>query len=490
MSEPTSYRILFAASEAYPLIKTGGLADVAGSLPNALRGMKQDVRLILPAYAEVLAHASRLKTVAEFTIHHRTVRLLAGTLPGTRVPVWLVDCPELYDRPGNPYLGPDGKPWPDNALRYTIFAEAVVQLANDQLGLDWQPNVVHCHDWQTGLIPSLLSRQAQRPATVFTIHNLAYQGIFPYQTFQELGLAPELWHPDALEYHGHLSFIKGGLVFADRINTVSPSYAREIQTPEFGSGLDGLLRHRQAALSGILNGIDIKEWNPGTDPFLAETYNRRSLANKIVNKSALQQNLGLHTEPDSLLIGFVGRLVEQKGVDMLLDGMKKILSLPVQLAMLGSGDAQFETALVKTAKQHAGRVAVKIGYSESLAHQIEAGADIFLMPSRFEPCGLNQMYSMRYGTPPVVRNVGGLADTVNDANKANLSAKTATGFVFSGDQGQDLYKALARACHLYIDKTSWKSVQLTGMGRDFSWENSAQEYLKLYNAASEDNPAA
>ncbi|NNF95718.1 MAG: glycogen synthase GlgA, partial [Halobacteria archaeon] len=430
------------------------------------------------------------KTVAEFTVRDHTLRLLAGTLPGTRVPVWLVDCPELYDRSGNPYLGPDGKPWPDNAWRYTLFAEAVVQLASNQLGLDWQPNVVHCNDWQSGLIPALLSRQVQRPATVFTIHNLAYQGTFPYQTFQDLGLSPDLWHLDALEYHGQLSFIKGGLVFADRINTVSPSYAREIQTPEFGYGLDGLLRHRHAALSGILNGIDIKEWNPGTDSFLAETYNRRSLANKLVNKSALQQNLGLDTDADTLLIGFVGRLVEQKGVDILLDGMKQILSLPLQLAMLGSGEAQFETTLLKTAKQHAGRVAVKIGYSESLAHQIEAGADVFLMPSRFEPCGLNQMYSMRYGTPPVVRSVGGLTDTVNDASEANLSAKTATGFVFSGDQGRDLYKALARACHLYHDKTKWKSVQLTGMGRDFSWHNSAQEYLKLYNAAIRDNPTA
>ena len=483
MSEPTSYRILFAASEAYPLIKTGGLGDVAGSLPRALLGLKQDVRLILPAYADVQARAGRLKTVAEFSIRHHTVRLLAGNLPGTRVPVWLVDCPELYDRSGNPYLEPEGKPWPDNALRYTLFAEAVVQVARNQLGLDWQPDVVHCNDWQTGLIPALLAPQVPRPATVFTIHNLAYQGTFPYQTFQDLGLSPELWHPDALEYHGQLSFIKGGLVFADRINTVSPSYAREIQTPEFGYGLDGLLRHRHAALSGILNGIDIKEWNPGTDSFLAETYNRRSLADKAVNKSALQQNLGLDTDPDTLLIGFVGRLVDQKGVDILLDGMKEILSLPVQLAMLGSGEAQFETALLKTAEQHAGRVAVKIGYSESLAHQIEAGADVFLMPSRFEPCGLNQMYSMRYGTLPVVRSVGGLADTVNDATESSVSTRTATGFVFSGDKGSDLYKALARASRLYQNKTKWKSIQLTGMGHDFSWQNSAQEYLVLYNAA-------
>jgi starch synthase len=490
MAEITTKRILFAASEAFPLIKTGGLGDVAGSLPRALLGLKQDVKLILPAYADVLERAGRLKTQAEFPLRHHTIRLLTGTLPGSRVPLYLVDCPELFARPGNPYLGADGHPWPDNALRYTLFAEAVVLLANNQLGLDWQPDLVHCNDWQTGLIPALLSRQAHHPATVFTIHNLAYQGLFPFQTFQDLGLPADLWHLDALEYHGELSFIKGGLIFADRINTVSPSYAREIQTPEFGYGLDGLLRHRRAALTGILNGIDIKEWNPGTDPFLAQTYNRRTLTNKAVNKTALQTNLGLQTDPEVLLIGFVGRLVEQKGVDILLDGLEKILGLPLQLALLGSGQARFETALLKTAEQHPDRVAVKIGYSESLAHQIEAGADVFLMPSRFEPCGLNQLYSMRYGTPPVVRSVGGLADTVTDTNAANLAAKAATGFVFSGDQGSDLYQTLARACNLYHNKSQWKTIQLAGMGEDFSWQNSAQEYLKLYDAAVKTNAAA
>ena len=485
MAETTTKRILFAASEAFPLIKTGGLGDVSGSLPRALLGLKQDVRLILPAYTEVLDRAGRVKTLAEITLRHLTVRLLAGTLPGSRVPLYLVDCPELFKRPGNPYLAADGRPWPDNAWRYMIFAEAVVQLANDQLGLKWQPEVVHCNDWQTGLIPALLSRQTHRPATVFTIHNLAYQGLFPYQTFLDLGLPADLWHFDGLEYHDQLSFIKGGLIFADQINTVSPSYAREIQTPEFGYGLDGLLRHRAAALSGIINGIDTKEWNPGTDPFLAHTYNRRSLGHKLINKAALQDNLGLLPDADMLLIGFVGRLVEQKGVDIILAGLEKIFSLPVQLALLGSGETRFETALLDWAERLPDRIAIKIGYSESLAHQIEAGSDVFLMPSRFEPCGLNQMYSMRYGTLPIVRNVGGLADTVTDANTANLAANTATGFVFSGDQGTDLYQTLARACELYTNKLQWKTVQLTGMAKDFSWQNSAQEYVKLYNVAAE-----
>ncbi len=489
MPEITTSRILFAASEAYPLIKTGGLGDVAGSLPRALLSLKQDVRLILPAYAEVVGRAGRLKTLAEFSLRHYSVRLLAGTLPGSRVPCYLVDCPELFNRPGNPYLADDGHPWPDNAWRYTVFAEAVVQVANDQLGLDWQPELVHCHDWQTGLIPALLSRQAHRPATVFTIHNLAYQGLFPYQIFLDLGLPADLWHFDGLEYHGELSFIKGGMYFADRINTVSPSYAKEIQTPAFGYGLDGLLRHRHAALSGIINGIDTKEWNPGTDPFLAHTYNRRSLQHKAINKAALQENLGLQPNADALLIGFVGRLVEQKGVDIILDGLEKIMTLPVQLALLGSGQAAFERALLNAAERYPDRLAIKIGYSESLAHQIEAGSDVFLMPSRFEPCGLNQMYSMRYGSLPVVRSVGGLADTVTDANANNLASKTATGFVFSGDQGTDLYQTLARAYELFQDKTQWKTVQLTGMGQDFSWQNSAQEYLRLYQSAVQSQAA-
>ena len=461
MADTTTKRILFASSEAFPLIKTGGLGDVSGSLPRALVGLKQDVRLILPAYADVLDRAGRLKTLTEFTLRHHSVRLLGGTLPGSRVPLYLVDCPELFNRPGNPYLAADGHPWPDNPWRFTIFAEAVAQLANDQVGLAWQPEVVHCNDWQTGLIPALLSRQPHRPATVFTIHNLAYQGLFSYQTFLDLGLPADLWHFNALEYHGHLSFIKGGLIFADRINTVSPSYAREIQTPEFGYGLDGLLRHRATALSGIINGIDTKEWNPGTDPFLAHTYNRRSLGHKAINKAALQENLGLQSHSDNLLMGFVGRLVEQKGVDIILAGLEKMLGLPVQLALLGSGESHFETALQAWAARQPERIAVKIGYSESLAHQIEAGSDVFLMPSRFEPCGLNQMYSMRYGTLPVVRSVGGLADTVTDANATNLAAKTATGFVFHGDQGTDLYQTLDRACQLFADITHWKTIQLT-----------------------------
>ncbi len=476
----TPLRILFAASEAHPLIKTGGLADVAGSLSRALTGLKQQVRLVLPAYGSLLARIDNPREVAAFTVGDHAVRLLATTLPGSRVTTWLVDCPELFDRPGNPYLGPDGQPWPDNALRFMRFAEAVVRIANDAAGLNWQPDLVHCHDWQTGMVPALLSRQPTRPATVFTIHNLAYQGLFPYETFQALGLPPEWWSHHALEFHGQLSFIKGGLVFADRLTTVSPTYAREIQTPTFGYGLDGLLRHRAAVLSGILNGIDTKEWNPGTDPRLVQTYNRRTLVKKAVNKTALQAQMGLPERDDVLLLGMVSRLVEQKGVDILIEALDALMTRPVQLVILGSGEARFEQALQAARLRHPERIAIKIGYDETLAHRIEAGADVFLMPSRFEPCGLNQMYSMRYGTPPLVRPVGGLADTVVDATGEHLADGTATGFHCHGEHGNDLLATIERALTLWHQPAHWRRLQEAGMSHDFSWRHSAGEYLALY----------
>jgi starch synthase len=477
------HRILFPASEAYPLIKTGGLGDVAGSLPRALTGLKQQVRLLLPAYTDVLEKVDRLKTVSEFRVREHLVRILATTLPGTRVSTWLVDVPELFGRSGNPYLGPDGRPWPDNAWRYYIFAEATNRIAMNQAGLNWQPDVVHCHDWQTGLIPALLSRHDKRPATVFTIHNLAYQGLFPHSTFVDLGLPAAWWSHHCLEFHGQLSYIKGGLVFADRLTTVSPTYAREIQTPEFGYGLDGLLRHRSNVLSGILNGIDTREWNPGTDPFLVGNYNRRSLGKKAANKAALQQTMGLENKPDALLLGFVGRLVEQKGIDIIIEAVAAMMGLPLQLVILGSGEQRFEAALRDAAETWPGRIAVHIGYSEKLAHQIEAGADAFLMPSRFEPCGLNQMYSMRYGTLPIVRPVGGLADTVIDANPAGIESGEATGYVIPAHSAAALLQTLRRTLADYRQPARWRTLQRNGMSRDFSWQRSAGEYLRLYNEA-------
>lgn len=479
-------KVLFVASEAHPLIKTGGLGDVCGSLPPALQSLGVDVRLMLPAYRDAVAHAGRLKTAARLELPRLAapVAVLEGTLPGTRVKTWLVDFPPAFDRHGNPYLDDHGQPWHDNAARFALLARAARAAALGQVSHHWLPDVVHCHDWQTGLVPALLAlEQARRPATIFTIHNLAYQGLFPRETLEALGLPPALWSLEALEFHGQLSFIKGGLVFADWITTVSPTYAREIQTPEYGCGLDGLLRYRATRISGILNGIDARAWNPARDPHLAERYSPKRLKGKLANKLALQRELGLEVGGDRALLGTVGRLVEQKGVDLLLEALAQIMQHDVQLAVLGTGEARFEQRLREMAARFPGRLAVLIGYDELLAHRITAGADIFLMPSRFEPCGLNQMYSQRYGTVPVVRRVGGLADTVIDATPENLRNGTATGVVFDPPDPQALVAAVARALALYADKKRWRRLMLAGMRRDFSWEHSAREYLRLYQQA-------
>ncbi len=483
-----SLRILFVSSEAYPLIKTGGLGDVAGSLPHALLDLQLDVRLIMPAYAVAVGQLNETKILAQFSEGTDTVTLREGLLPDSPLKIWLVDAPGYFDRPGNPYLDSNGQPWADNAERFALFSRIVTRLALNQAGLDWMPDIVHCNDWQTGLVPALLELSAQRPATVFTIHNLAYQGLFPADNVQKLGLPASWWSHHVLEFHGQLSFIKGGLVFADRINTVSPSYAREIQTAEFGNGLEGLLRHRSAVLSGILNGIDTKEWNPATDPLLEHHYDTNHLSGKLSNKQALQTALGLPQKPRTPLIGLVSRLVSQKGIDIILDAIPSLVKLPLQLVLLGSGDRALETRLITLAKQHPNKLAVSIGYDEALAHRIEAGADMYLMPSRFEPCGLNQMYSLRYGTVPIVRNVGGLADTVTDTNAKTLAKGTANGFIINTDDSLALLKTIKRALRRYRNKAQWQQLQTTGMQQDFSWRNSAQEYLTLYRHAQHTNP--
>lgn len=475
-------KILFVASEAHPLVKTGGLGDVAGGLPVALQSRGADVRLLLPAYRDAVARAGKLKTVASLTIAglEAPVKILEGRLPGTALVVWLADFPPAYNRPGNPYLDLRGQPWPDNAMRFALLAHVATALALGRTRFKWRPDVVHCHDWQTGLVPVLLAPEKSRPATVFTIHNLSYQGLFPPRTFTALGLAPELWSPGALEFHGQMSFIKAGLVFADQLTTVSPTYAREIQTPECGDGLDGLLRHRAARLAGILNGIDDSHWDPAHDRFLVKRYSIRQPRDKAANKLALQQELGLPHEADTPLIGVVGRLVQQKGIDLILDALPGLLHRPLQLVMLGSGETGYEESLRKQGARHAGRLAVHIGYDEQLAHRIEAGSDMFLMPSRFEPCGLNQLYSLRYGTVPIVRRVGGLADTVVDATKENIRSGKATGIVFQDARAAALLGAVDRALKLWRDPVQWKQIMLAGMRRDFSWGHSAAEYLRLY----------
>lgn len=475
--------ILFATSEVFPLIKTGGLADVAASLPRALTRIRQNVRVILPAYAPVMKVAAgiELKKLHSFDVDGKLVTLWKTKLPETRVTALLVDIPEFFEREGNPYCGPDGRDWPDNSQRFCWFAKVVRLVALNQAGLKWPVDIVHCNDWQTGLIPAFLSRDSLRPKTIFTIHNLAYCGVFPYQEFLDLNLPAEFWHHESLEFYNQVSFMKGGLVYADHITTVSPTYSQEIQTLERGHGLDGLLRHRQTHLSGILNGIDADEWNPATDQSLAKTYSSRSLDKKQLNKTALQEKLGLTVDSDVPLLGFIGRLVDQKGIELILTLLPLLITKGYQVAILGSGNRDYEESLMWLAQQHPEQLSVTIDYNETLAHQIKAGIDIFMMPSAYEPCGLNQLYSLRYGTIPVVHAVGGLRDSVADYKESEQDT-AANGFVFYSFTSEALLKALQRAISCYQDKDLWRTLQKNGMSLDLSWLHSAQQYLNLYNS--------
>ncbi|MCU7813938.1 MAG: glycogen synthase GlgA [Candidatus Thiodiazotropha sp. (ex Rostrolucina anterorostrata)] len=479
-------KILFASSEATPLIKTGGLADVAGSLPVALNHLEHDCRLILPGYPDVLKKANDLQHLARIEIEEEPapVNLLQGSCGPHNVPLYVVDAPHWFDRPGNPYLSPEGLNWPDNAERFTLFCRAVAAFAMNRMGLDWQPDVIHANDWQTGLIAPLLSGEEKRPATLFTIHNLAYQGLFDQATFNRLGLPDHLWSYTALEFHNQLSFIKGGITRSDRVNTVSPTYAEEIKTAEFGYGLEGLLIHRENHFSGVLNGIDYHEWDPQQDRHIATAFSAESFRNKQQNKLALQREYGLPEDAHIQLFGYIGRLVDQKGVDLILQVLPGIMDSGSQLVMLGSGDKDLEHSLEKISNRYHSRVGVFIGYDEGLSHRIEAGCDCFLMPSRFEPCGLNQMFSLRYGTVPIVRRTGGLADTVVDVDPTSLANGTATGFVFDNTDSSSLWGAVEHAINFYRrSSTDWEILARNGMQQDFSWEASAQHYLELYQTA-------
>jgi len=478
-------RILFATSEAQPLIKTGGLADVAGSLPVALQQLDTDTRLLLPAYGQTLERIGQLKLVKRLSITQPkslTVRLWQGLLPGHTVPVFLIDKPELFDRDsGGPYNDENGHDWPDNALRFAVLSQVAALIALNQAGLDWKPDIVHCHDWQTGLVPVYLSSHSNRPQSVFTIHNLAYRGIFDRKCYESLSLPDELWHPEKLEFFGQFSFMKGGLVFADRITTVSPTYAEEILTPEFGQGLEGLLQYRENDLSGIINGIDTDIWNPDTDRHLISSFNDQTLSTKSVNKRFLVRKFFRTTDFRSPLFVFIGRLTEQKGVDLILQAMPKLLDHDIRLIFLGTGDKELEYQLTALATTHPHQVATFVGYSEKLAHQLEAGADCFLMPSRFEPCGLNQLYSLRYGTLPLVHRTGGLTDTVIDANTKNIANQTATGFHCPDLSVEAFLETIERILNCYHQqKKTWKNMQQRGMQQSFSWAKSARKYQRLY----------
>ncbi|QIK38981.1 glycogen synthase GlgA [Caldichromatium japonicum] len=483
-------RVLFASSEAHPLIKTGGLADVAASLPIALRGLGVDVRLVLPGYPSAMRQVREPRPCGTLVIpgYRNQIRLVEGLHPDAELLVYLIDAPEYFAREGNPYSDPTGRDWGDNADRFMLFCCALVLLARAQGPIDWQPDLFHGNDWQTGLAPWLLNDGAISPARVFTIHNLAYQGLFDRATFDRLRLPPSAWSISGLEFHQRLSFIKGGILCSERVNTVSPTYADEVRTPRFGCGLDGLLRELKGRFCGILNGIDDRIWDPAHDPLIAQPYNAENFALKAENKLAIQRALGLPRNEEAFALGYIGRLVEQKGVDLIIAILPELIRDPLlQVLILAAGDLHLEQALLDLAAAHPRQVGVFIGYDERLSHQIEAGCDAFLMPSRFEPCGLNQLYSLRYGTPPIVHRTGGLADTVVSATEDNLSAGTATGFVFTEPRPEALFTAIDQARRLYrTDPESWHRLALTGMAQDFSWTQSAQRYLALYHEALAD----
>jgi len=473
-------KILFVTSEAHPLIKTGGLADVSGSLPKALAGQGVDVRLIMPNY-QAIKTTEEISYLSTVRVNNADVNILETRLPGTQVIVWLVDYPEFFAVPGNPYVDEQGNAWENSAERFALFCRIAVEVAMNRGYLDWAPDIIHCNDWQSGLVPALLSLEASRPATVFTIHNMAYQGIFSKTTKVSLNLPKQLWNPDGIEFNGMLSFIKGGLAYSDRITTVSPTYAREIQTAEFGYGLEGLLSHRNDVLTGIINGIDADQWNPKTDPNISEHYDISTLNKKQLNKTALQNKVSLPVDNKIPVFALISRLVEQKGIDLILECLPEMLTLPLQFILLGSGNKSFEQQLSLFAETYPDKIAVTIGYDEALAHLLEAGADIFLMPSRFEPCGLNQLYSQRYGTVPLVRKTGGLADTVVDTLPETLRNNTATGFVFNEATAGTLMETIKRALIVYSQALTWTQIQTSGMQKDYSWIKSAKEYMALYD---------
>jgi starch synthase len=476
-------RVLFAASEVAPLSKTGGLADVAQALPKALQRLGHDLRVVTPAYRGLLAQARACRRAGEATLRGHSFTLWECAQDGAGPPLWLVDCAELFSRDGLPYTDASGSEYPDNATRFGLFSEFVARLASGGGGANWRPDVVHLNDWHTGLAAAWSREAAPAPPCVFTIHNLAYQGNYAPAQVVPLGLPSAWMTPAGLEFHGQASFIKAGLVYADALTAVSPTYAREILTPEFGDGMDGVLRGRAESLTGILNGIDEDIWNPATDPWITCRYDIDDVdAGKRINRRALRKRLGLATDDGSLLAIYIGRLAHQKGVDHFLDPATALARPGLQFALLGSGDRTLEAAFTQFAASNPRRVAVTIAHDERLAHQMEAGADILLMPSRYEPCGLNQMYSQRYGTVPVVRRTGGLADTVNDASPAALAEGTATGICFEHANPGGIAHGIDRALALSRQPETWAALQRNAMQRDFGWTRTAGRYAELYES--------
>ncbi len=474
--------ILFAASECGPFIKTGGLADVIGAVPKTLAGMGISVRILLPAYpalARVLAAGEQVW--ATDSLLGGGARIVAASAEGLEL--LLLDAPHLYDRPGNIYLDPKGRDWPDNAFRYGALCKVAAEIAVGGIG-GWKPDVVHAHDWQAGLIPAYLKAFHGAPPTILTIHNIAFQGLFDPSLIGPLGLQPWLYHMDGMEYFGHLGFLKTGIAFSQKVTTVSPTYAHEIMTPEFGMGLQGIITARGADVVGILNGIDLDIWNPADDPLLPRTYSARTLQKKAANRAEVARRFALNDNGDAPLFCVISRLTTQKGLDVLLDVLPGIVSRGARLAVLGSGDKGLEARFATAARKWPGSVGCVIGYDEPLSHLMVGGSDAILVPSRFEPCGLTQLYGLRYGTLPVVSRTGGLADTIIDANPAAIAAGTATGFQFSPVTAFAFEDAINRTCEAFRDPQLWTSMVKRAMAHPVGWEQSARAYKALYDAVT------
>ncbi|MGH9690262.1 MAG: glycogen synthase GlgA [Candidatus Acidiferrales bacterium] len=474
-------KILFVASEGLPYSKTGGLADVIEGLPRSLHEMGHDVAILLPRYRGNQVASTLVSSVSMALGDRLRFPALVEGAAHHGVRYFFVSDPEFFDRPG--LYGDKNGDYPDNAERFTEFSRAAIEFMKRV----WLPDVVHCHDWQSALVPVLLRTQhVADPAVrslpvVFTIHNLGYQGLFSEAALRQCGLPQSLFALDALEYYGAVNFLKGGLLFADYLTTVSRRYAQEIQTPEYGYGLEGVIQGRADRLTGILNGVDYGEWSPEADKFIAQNYSVHNLAGKTACKKSL---LDLFRLPEENLgrpvVGIVSRFVDQKGFDLIAERADDLLKESVAIVAIGTGQPEYESFFKMLAERYPDRVGVKIGYDNALAHKIEAGADMFLMPSRYEPCGLNQIYSLRYGTVPVVRATGGLDDTIQNFDP---KTKQGTGFKFSEYNGQALLECIRSAVATYRDPSAWREVQANGMAKDFSWRTSAAAYVTLYEAA-------
>ncbi|MBK8457199.1 MAG: glycogen synthase GlgA [Phyllobacteriaceae bacterium] len=477
-------RVLAVASEMYPLVKTGGLADVVGALPAALAAHGATTRTLIPGYRAVMGKIAKPKPVHVWPdLFGGKARLLATQLAG--LDLLVLDAPHLFDRPGSPYLDEMGHDFADNWRRFAALSRAGADIARGAVG-DYLPDIVHVHDWQAALTLAYMRYDGTRTPGVVTIHNLAFQGQFGNAIFLFLGLPPEAAGIDGVEYYGGVGFLKAGMMAAAAITTVSPTYAQEIRTPEYGMGLDGLVNGRLDVLHGIVNGVDTAHWNPAADEHLPAGYTASTLKKREKNRAALEQRFGL--TPGGLLVAIVSRLTWQKGMDVLAGALDTLVNRGVRFCVLGSGETMIESAFLSAAGRHKGRIGVATGYDEPLAHLIQGGADAILVPSRFEPCGLTQLYGLRYGCVPIVNRTGGLADTIIDANDAAVSAGVATGLQFSPLTPTTLIDAVTRAQTLFADEKAWAGLQKQGMKADVSWDRSARRYRALYDQLVSGNP--